>query len=140
MKRKCLWLVCLLALAPPAARGQNRELQAGRVKNPKVTYAPWSKVKSFPFPVVNFVREGLARPTDLKEIMDGVVYPLVNRSPKPIAAFVVEFSPDEPKSVGVLVLWHGTDFTDMTVERDARGHFKADAYKIFLEREEPDEP
>ena len=140
MKRKWLWLVCLTALLPCAARAQNRELQAARVKNPKVSYAPRSRVKSFPFPVVNFVREGLARPTDVKEIMDGVVYPLVNQSPKPIAAFVVEFSPGEPKSVGVLVLWHGSDFTDMTVERDARGHFKADAYKLFLQQEEPDEP
>lgn len=140
MKRKCLWLVCLMALLPSAARGQNKELQAGRVKNPKVTYAPRSVVKSFPFPVVNFVREGLARPTDVREIMDGVVYPLVNQSTKPIAAFVVEFSPDKPKSVGVLVLWHGADFTDAMVERDARGHFKADAYKIFLEQEEADDP
>jgi hypothetical protein len=140
MKRKCLWLVCLLALLPCAARGQNKELQAGRVKNPKVTYAPAARVKSFPFPVVNFVREGLARPTDVREIMDGVVYPLVNQSAKPIAAFVVEFSPDQPKSVGVLVLWHGTDFMDATVERDTRGHFKADAYKILLQLQERDEP
>ena len=135
MKRKWLWLVCLLALPPCAASGQNRELQAGRVKNPKVSYAPRSKVRSFPFPVVNFVREGLARPTDEKELMDRVVYPLVNRSPKPIAAFVVTFSPDDP-NVGVLVLWHDTSFVDATVERDARGHFKADAYKIFLMDEE----
>ena len=140
MKRKCLWLVCLFALLPAAAGAQNRQLQARRVRNPKVTYAPASKVKTFPFPAVNFVRGGLARPGDEREIMEGVVYPLVNQSPKPIAAFIVEFSPDQPKSVGVLVLWHGTDFSDSMVERDARGHFKADAYKIFLEQEEPDGP
>lgn len=132
MKRKLLWLVCLLVLPPAAARAQNRQLQAARVRNPKVTYAPASKVRSFPFPVVNFVREGLARPSDVKEIMDAVVYPLVNRSPKPIAAVVVTFSPGDP-NIGVLVLWHGTDFMDATVERDARGRFKPDAYKMFLE-------
>ena len=64
--------------------------------------------------------------------MDGVVYPLVNRSPKPIAAFVVTFLPDHPNP-GVLVIWHDTAFKDILVERDARGHFKADAYKVFLE-------
>jgi hypothetical protein len=128
---KCLWLVCLLALAPCVARGQ-KGLQARRVRNPKVTYAPASKVKTFPFPVVNFVRGGLARPGDEKEIMDGIVYPLVNRSPKPIAAFVVTFSPDDP-NLGVLVIWHDTGFKEMTVERNARGHIPPDAYKAFLE-------
>lgn len=132
MKRKILWLVCLLALPPCAAQGQ-KVLQAPRVRNPKVTYAPASKVKTFPFPVVNFVRGGLARPADEKELMDGVVYPLVNQSPKPIAAFVIEFSPDDRKSIGVLVLWHDTSFKDMSVERTARGHIAPDAYKIFLE-------
>ena len=134
MKRKYLWLVCLVALAPCAARGQ-KGLQARRVRNPKVPYAPASKVKTFPFPVVNLVRGGLARPTDEREIMDGIVYPLVNRSPKPIAAFVVTFFRDNP-NIGVLVIWHDTSFVDAIVERDARGHFKADAYKIFLQGEE----
>lgn len=138
MKRKCLWLVCLFALLPCVAQGQ-KGLQARRVRNPKVVYAPASKVKSFPFPVVNFVRGGLGRPEDEKEIMDGIVYPLVNQSPKPIAAFVVTFSPDEPKSIGVLVLWHDTSFKDMLVERTARGHIAPDAYKIFL-MDETNEP
>jgi hypothetical protein len=130
MKRKWLWVVCLLALLPSAAGGQVR-LQARRVRNPRVAYAPASRVRTFPFPAVNFVRGGLARPTDEREIMDAVVYPLVNRSPKPIAAFVVTFSPDTP-SLGVLVIWHDTSFVSSLVERDARGHFKADAYKDFL--------
>jgi hypothetical protein len=134
MKRKCLWLVCLFVLLPGGARGQSKQLQARRVRNPKVTYAPAARVRSFPLPVVNFVREGLARPTDVREIMDGIVYPLVNRSAKPIAAVVVTFSPDAP-TVAVLVLWHGTDFSDVLVERNARGHFAADAYKAFLEDE-----
>jgi len=137
MKRKILWPVCLLALLPCAAWGQ-KSLEARRVRNPKVTYAPASKVRTFPFPVVNFVRGGLAGPTDEKEVMDGIVYPLVNRSPKPIAAFVVTFLPDNPNP-GVLVVWHDTSFKDMLVERTGRGRIPADAYKIFLtdETEEP---
>jgi hypothetical protein len=131
MKRKSLWLVCLLVLVPIAAQGQNKALQARRVKNPKVTYAPAAKVKSFPFPVVNVEREGLARPTDMKEIMDGLVYPLVNTSEKPIAAIVVTFYPEETH-ITVRVLWHGTDFVGSLIERNARGHFPADAYKNFL--------
>jgi len=137
MKRITLWLVCLLALAPCVAQGQ-KVLQARRVRNPKVVYAPASKVKTFPFPVVNFVRGGLAQPSDEKEIMDGIVYPLVNRSPKPIAAFVVTFLPDNPNP-GVLVIWHDTSFKEMLVERTGRGRIPADAYKIFL-HDETDEP
>lgn len=137
MKRKILWLVCLLAVLPCVAHGQ-RVLQTRRVRNPKVTYAPASKVKTFPFPVVNFVRGGLAEASDEREIMDGIVYPLVNRSPKPIAAFVVTFSPDDPQ-LGVLVIWHDTSFKEMLVERTGRGRIPSDAYKIFLmdETEEP---
>ena len=132
MKRKFLCLVCLIALLPCAAEGRQKRLEARRVKNPKVAYAPASKVKRVPFPAVNFVRGGLARPTDEREIMDGIVYPLVNRSAKPIAAIVVTFYPDEPH-ITVLALWHGTDFKGILIERDARGHFPADAYKVFFE-------
>ncbi|HEX8149246.1 MAG TPA: hypothetical protein VF591_18840 [Pyrinomonadaceae bacterium] len=131
MKGRILWLACLLALLPCVADGQ-KVLQARRVKNPRVAYAPASKVKTFPFPAVNFVRGGLAGPSDEKEIMDGVVYPLVNRSPKPIAAFVVTFSPDKPY-LDVLVIWHDTGFVGSLVERDARGRIPPDAYRIFLE-------
>ncbi|HEV2861555.1 MAG TPA: hypothetical protein VGX48_11145 [Pyrinomonadaceae bacterium] len=135
MKRTFLWLVCLCLLVPCVAGGRQKALQARRVRNPKVRYAPASKVRTFPFPAVNFERGGLARPTDEKEIMDAVVYPLVNKSPKPIAAFVVTFFRDNP-NIGVLVIWHDTSFVDAIVERDARGHFKADSYKRFLLDEE----
>ena len=138
MKRKCLLLVCLLALAPCAAWAQNKGLQARRVRNPRVVYAPASKVKTFPFPVVSYVRGGLARPDDMKEIMDGIVYPLVNRSPKPIAAFVVTFARDTP-NLDVLVIWHDTDTVASLVERDTRGHIAPDAYKLFL-IDETDQP
>lgn len=137
MKRKSLWLVCLLALLPCVAEGQ-KVLEPRRVRNRKVAYAPASRVKTFPFPVVNFVRGGLAEPSDEKEIMDGIIYPLVNRSPKPIAAFVVTFAPDDP-TLGVLVIWHDTSFKEMTVERTGRGRIPSDAYKIFL-MDDTDEP
>ena len=45
---------------------------------------------------------------------------------------VITFSPDEP-DITVRVLWQDTSFVGALVERDARGHFKPDAYKAFLE-------
>ena len=134
MTRKCLLLVCLLVCPAGGARSQNKELRANRVRNRSVSYAPAARVRRFPFPVVNFERGGLARKGDEREIMDGIVYPLVNRSPRPIAAVIVTFYPDEPH-ITVLALWHGTDFKGILIERDARGHFPADAYKVFFEED-----
>jgi hypothetical protein len=137
MTRTCLLLVLLLLICCPAgaARAQNRELQARRVRNRSVAYAPARSIKRFPLPVVNFEREGLAREGDVRAIMDGIVYPLVNRSPRPVAAIIVTFHPDKPH-ITVLALWHGTDFMGVLIERDARGRFPADAYKVFLEQME----
>lgn len=134
MTRRCLLAVCLVGCMAGAAGAQNKALRANRVKNPKVAYAPAASVKRFPLPVVNFEREGLARPTDEREIMDGIVYPIVNRSEKPVAAVVVTFYPEEPH-ITVRVLWHGPEFVGAVVRRDARGHFPADAYKTFLEEQ-----
>jgi hypothetical protein len=132
MVRRCLLVVGLVGCLAGAAGAQNRTLRASRVKNPRVAYAPAARVKTFPFPAVHFEREGLARKTDVQEIMDGVVYPLVNKSEKPLAAVVVTFHPDEP-FITVLALWHGTDFAGVVIRRDARGHFPADAHKVFFE-------
>ena len=132
MTRKCLLLICLLACPVVAARAQNKELRANRVRNRSVAYAPAARVRRFPFPVVNFEREGLARKGDERAIMDGIVYPLVNRSRRPIAAVIVTFYPDAPH-ITVQALWHGPDFKGILIQRDARGQFPADAYKVFFE-------
>jgi hypothetical protein len=130
----CKWClaVCLLVSAAGVAAPQNRKLEERKIRNPGVAYAPAGKLRRYPFPVVNFEREGLARPGDQKEIMEGIIYPVINKSKRPVAAMIVTFYPEEPH-ITVLVLWHGEQFRGVLIERNAAGHFDADAYKVFLE-------
>jgi hypothetical protein len=130
--RKCCLAACLLILLVNVAYSQNKKLQAGKIKNPNITYVSAQRIRRYPFPVVNFEREGLARKGDQKEIMERIVYPVINKSKKPIAAIIVTFYADEPH-ITVLVLWHGEEFRGVLIERNAEGHFDADAYKVFFE-------
>ena len=129
---KYFWTVCLLICLGNTAHPQNKKLQPRRIKNPTIVYIPSAKIKRYPFPVVNFVREGLAKENDINEIMGGIVYPLINKSKKPIAAIIVEFYPNE-SDITVLVLYHGEEFKGILIKRNAAGHFDADAYKVFFE-------
>ena len=130
--RRHVWLICILLCLPNVAYPQNKRLQARKISNPKISYAPARRIKRYPFPVVNFEREGLAREGDQQEILDKIVYPVINKSREPIAAIVVTFLPDSPH-ITVLVLWHGERFVGQLIERNAQGHFDADAYKLIFE-------
>ena len=130
--RRYVWATCLLLWLTCGVYPQNKRLQARKIRNPKVSYAPARQIKRFPLPVVNFEREGLARPGDQQEILDGIVYPLINKSKKPIAAIIVTYYPDKPHRT-VLVLWHGDAFIGQLIERNAEGHFDVNAYKVFFE-------
>ena len=130
--RRCVWLICLLLCLTNIAYPQNKRLQARKIRNPRISYAPADKIKRYPFPVVNFEREGLARKGDQQEILDKIVYPVINRSRKPVAAIIVTFYPDGP-NITVLVLWHGDEFSGQVIERNAQGRFDANAYKVFFE-------
>lgn len=130
--RRGVWSICLLLCLTNVVYPQNKRLQARKIRNPKISYAPAGKIRRYPFPVVNFEREGLARKGDQQEILEKIVYPVINRSRMPIAAIIVTFYPDEPH-ITVLVLWHGNEFSGQVIERNAQGHFDANAYKIFFE-------
>ncbi len=130
--KKLLIVVIVISGAFNVASAQNHRLQPRKVRNPKVAYVPATKLKQFPFPVVNIVREGLATKTDITEIMERIVYPTINKSPKPIASIIIEFYPNE-SHIGVTVLWHGVDFQSTLIERNSTGHFDLDAYKVFFE-------
>ena len=130
--RRRVWSVCLLLCLTGVVYPQNKRLQARKIRNPKISYAAARQIKRFPFPVVNFEREGLARQGDQQEILDGIVYPLINKSRRPIAAIVITFYPDKPH-ITVLVLWHGDAFIGQLIERNAEGHFDVNAYKVFFE-------
>lgn len=130
--RRCCWTVCLITLLANVAFPQNKKLQARKIKNPNVTYVSPRTIRKYPFPVVNIEREGLAKGGDVNEIMERIIYPAINKSKKPIAAIIVTFYPDKPQ-ITVIALWHGDEFRGVLIERDAQGHFAADAYKVLVE-------
>lgn len=134
--RRHVWSICFLLCLTNVAYAQNKRLQARKISNPKISYAPATRIKRYPFPVVSFERGGLARTGDEQDILDKIVYPVINKSRTPIAAFVVTFLPDSP-NITVLVLWHGDKFVGQLIERNAQGHFDADAYKLIFGDIEP---
>ena len=129
---KLLAVIAILAAAFNVASAQNQKLHPRKVRNPKVAYVAATKLKQFPFPVVNIVREGLATTTDITEIMERIIYPTINKSRKPIASIIIEFYPNE-SHIGVMVIWHGVDYQSVLIERNSAGRFDPDAYKVFFE-------
>ena len=130
--RKYAWSIFFLFCLTNIAYPQNIRLQTRKIRNPRVLYQPAERIRRYPFPVVNFERAGLAREGDQQEIMEKIVYPVINRSRMPIAAIIVTFYDDNP-DITVLVLWHGNEFRGQVIERNAQGRFDANAYKVFLE-------
>lgn len=133
---KLLLVVLLLISSTAVSSAQN--LRASRIKNQRVKYIPSEKLKQYPVPPIIFERGGLARKGDQNEIIEKIIYPVVNKSARPVAAVVIEFYPDSP-SIGVTVIWHGTDptgavnFAGALIDRNKAGHFDADAYRVFFQ-------
>ena len=128
IKSKIL-LGVLLCAASGAVAGN---LNIGRIKNPRVVYAPPEKVKVFPVPVIGYHRPGLASQAQRAEVLNRVVYPVINHSPKPIAAVIIEFQPNT-SLVGVQVYWHNREFVQAMVPRDKAGKIDREAYKSLLD-------
>ena len=123
----------LISTASPCCA---QSLSASRIRNPRVKYVPSGKLRRYPVPPIIFERGGLSNKNERDEIIEKIIYPVINRSREPVAAAIVEFFPDKP-SIAIKIVWHGVD-RDGTVdsvgaliERNKAGHFDADTYKLF---------
>lgn len=133
-------LVLLLCAATPsvAQASGGQTLSARRIRNPRVSYTPGAKFRSYPIPPVVFERGGLAKKGEREEIIEKVVYPLINETERAIAAFVVEFYPDKPY-IGVTIIWQTSaarfmgSYWAALVNKNKEGHFDKDAYRVFFE-------
>ena len=132
-----LVLILLLAITSTSiSNAQN--LRANRIRNRHVRYIPSEKLKQYPVPPIIFERGGLAKSEERNEIIEKIVYPVINNSTRPVAAVVIELYPDK-SSIGVTIIWHGVDptgavnFSSALIARNNAGHFEADAYKVFFE-------
>jgi hypothetical protein len=114
-----------------------QSLSVSRIKNRLVRYITSEKLKRYPVPPIIFQRGGLGSKSDQREIIEKIIYPIVNKSDRPVAAVVVKYFPDKT-SIAVTVVWHGVDstgavnFVGALIDRNKAGHFNADAYKLFF--------
>ena len=131
-----------LALLIICGHVQAQKLSAEKIKNREVQYAPHTELKKHPLPAMTFQRPGLASEKERTEIVNQIIYPVINESPRAIAAVVVELVPMHPHpktqeeigftKITVLVLWHDGGYAGALLEKNKDGHFNKDAYLVLL--------
>jgi len=126
---------CLVAALTPA---DDLKIELEKIKSPSVKYSKYKDLSSFPIPVVSFKRSGLASGAEeLNEIIEKIIYPIINESPDPISAIIIEHFPHLPGKVGVEIYWTNGAARGALVDKGADGHYDPGAYKIFFKKPTP---
>jgi hypothetical protein len=113
-------------------------IEQEKIKSSSVKYSKYTDLSYFPLSVVSFKRGGLASGTEeLNEIMEKIVYPIINESPDPISAMIIEYFPHLPGRVGIEVYWTNGGVRGALVDKGADGHYDPGAYKIFFKKPTP---
>jgi hypothetical protein len=128
-------LTCLVAAFTSA---NDLKIELEKIKSPSVKYSNYKDLSSFPIPVVSFKRGGLASGSEeLNEIIEKIVYPIVNESPDPISAMIIEYFPHLPGKIGVEIYWTNGGMRGGIIDKLADGHYDPVAYKIFFKKPVP---
>ncbi len=131
-------IVVLTCLVAPFTFANNLRIELERIKSPSVKYSKYTDLSSFPIPVISFKRGGLASGTEeLNEIIEKIIYPIVNESPEPISVMVIEYFPHLPGKLGVEVFWTNGRVRGALIDKLADGHYDAGAYKMFFKKPTP---
>ena len=126
---------CLVATLTPA---DDLKIELEKIKSPSVKYSKYKDLSSFPIPVVSFKRSGLASGAEeLNEIIEKIIYPIINESPDPISAMIIEYFPHLPGKVGVEIYWTNGGVRGGLVDNGADEYYDAGAYKIFFKKPTP---
>ena len=127
-----------------AVATDSQVLDARKISNPRVVYAPPETLKKYPLPVLDYQHDREKYESLKATIEETIIYPFLNKSSKPIAAIIVDFCPDivdtvgEDKRgceedrgnlvIGVTAHWHnGSTFLSL-IEGNRKGGFDKDAY------------
>jgi len=130
--------VFLTYLVAPVALANDLKIELEKIKSPSVQYREYTDLSSFPIPVVSFKRGGLASGTqELNEIIEKIIYPIINESPDPISAMIIEYFPHLPGKVGVEIYWTNGGMHGALIDKLADGHYDAGVYKIFFKKPTP---
>ena len=117
---------------------EHSRVELGKIKSSSVKYCKDTDLSIFPIPVVSFKRGGLASGSEeLNEIMERIVYTIINESSDPISTMIVEYFPSLPGKVGVEVYWTNGAVRGALVDKGADGHYDSGAYKIFFKKPTP---
>ena len=110
----------LVAAISGQVMAQNR-INRSQIKNAYVRYVAPSSVKTFPDPIVNISRDGLLTDAQTADIMQHLVYPMINRSRKPIGAIMITAYAKEEHQLGFGVYWHDGTWDDRLISLDRNG-------------------
>jgi hypothetical protein len=89
-------------------------------------------------PVLSFRRLGLASgSSEIEEIKEKIVVPVIKESLKPVSAIVIEFFPNRPTAIGVLVLWTDGKARESLIVKSETGKYDPRAYKVFFKKPTP---
>ena len=131
-------LVVLTCLVAPVILANDLKIELEKIKSSSVKYNKHTDLSCFPIPVVSFKRGGLASGTEeLREIIEKIIYPIINESPDPISAIIIEHFPHLPGKVGVEIYWTNGAARGALVDKGADGHYDPGAYKIFFKKPTP---
>ena len=121
-----------------AAVASDFAIDTSRLRKSIVRYRNQVQISDFPTPAVYFRAAGLSSgPTEYAEIKERVLYPLIEKSRKPISAVVIQWFPGQPTGLGVTVLWTDGEARESTIARSPQGHYDATAYEILFAKPTP---
>jgi hypothetical protein len=134
-----IWLFVIFAcVIARFSIADNLKVNLEKIKPSSVRYTKYTDLSVFPIPVVSFKRSGLASSAEeMDEIMEKIIYPLINKSSDPISAIIVEFFPNLPGKVGFEIYWSNGAMRGSLIDKSADGHYDREAYKLFFMKPTP---
>ena len=138
LPRYALGFVAFAVLFGQSAIASDFAVDPSRLKNPVVRYQDRARISEYPPPVVHVRRLGLsAGAKEVAEINEKIVYPLVEKSPRPISAIVLEWYPGQPDGLGVIVLWSNGESIEAMIPRGPQGTYSTKAYETLFAKPTP---
>ena len=135
---RLLAIVAVLLSSSRVAAASDVSLELSRLSESRVKYHDSSKIVDFPIPVISVRREGLSSgPAELNEIKEKILYPLIERSPQPVSAIILEWYGSLPDALGVSVVWSDGHTRESLIRRAPQGHYDEKAYEVFFAKPTP---
>lgn len=138
LPKRVVGVMALAVVFGETAIASDFSVDASRLSTSVVRYRDLAQISDFPVPVVSVRREGLsAGATEITEIKEKILYPLIERGRKAVSAIVLEWYPGQPNVLGVIILWSDGETRESLIPRTSEGTYQAKAYEILLAKPTP---